>query len=241
MKIRQGLKMSIVLSISLFTHSALAEEKAAEGIGTINFNDDLSLVAPIDPEDPAKFVAVEPIEGVEQEEQGSLSVNYISNFKFDVQKIKPFTEEANYYASPTMVNKNGMNTQRGNYIQVTDRRTGGTKKGWTLNAKMTKPFTTAEGAVLTAAKITLLNPFVNSVQSDVENVIATENVELTLNNEAKIVQAEAGNGWGTYTFEYGKTTDNKMDKSVKLSVPAATRIYEEKYMAEITWTIANVD
>lgn len=232
------------LAFGMVAPQALAASNTLDGKGTVTFEADTTITGPVDPEEPGKEVTVDPEEGTTQTEQGTLSVDFVSAFKFGKNKINSTTEAGEYFATPTKVKKGEDLVDRGNYVQVTDKRAGSAKQGWNLSAKMTQKFTSAtKGDEIAKSTISLSNPFLNTTQADKADVVANSTVTIESDaTSSPVASAPAGKGWGTYTVEYGTTEDEKMAESVKLSIPASTPLEEnDEYTAAITWTIANLD
>ncbi|MBP1040166.1 WxL domain-containing protein [Vagococcus sp. BWB3-3] len=232
------------LALGMVAPQALAASEDLTGKGTVTFLEDKSITGPTDPEDPGKEVEVDPGEGTTQTEQGPLSVDFVSVLKFGEQTLTPSANAGVYEAQATTITKDGEKVERGNYVQVTDKRSGSTKQGWQLSAAMTKKFTSETTQdEIGGATISFANPFLNSDQADKGEIQTNATVLLESDGtSAPVANAAAGKGWGTYTVEYGTSTDANMDKSVILTVPASTPLsVDEEYTADITWTIANLD
>lgn len=262
MKLQKLVATSVLatLGLGLVAPQALALEEATfiKGNGTVTFeeNDDPTHNGEDveDPENPGTEVVPEPGEGENNnDKKGTLRVDFVSNLKFDKQKIT--TGKGEYFATPTNVvlknedNTPGETVQRGNFVNITDKRASDSAttaaKGWVLNAEMTKGFTSSVEtgeSVLKGANITFTNPFVNSTQDEVNYPTAFSSVVLQQGETMKMASADAGKGWGSYSIEYGRPeVDGQaatMGESVKLTVPAETPLLTTAYTAEITWTIA---
>lgn len=237
-----GTVLLSALTFGLAIPNVLAAGESLPGRGTVTFEEDDTITKPTDPEEPGKPVVVDPEEGTEQTEQGPLSVDFVSVLKFGSNKLTP-NAAREYYATPTAVTNAGAAVTRGNYVQVTDKRTGTSKQGWKLSAAITTPFTnTVTNHVIDTASIAFSNPFVNSTQADVADVTANGALLLTSDGTVdEVATAPVDKGWGTYTIAYGKTEDTNIGTSVKLTVPTATPLdIDDPYVATITWTVANL-
>lgn len=231
------------LALGMVAPQAFAAGESLPGKGTVTFKEDTSFTKPTDPEDPGKEVEVDPEEGTKQEEQGPLSVDFVSVLKFGERTLTPSANAGVYEASATTVTKDGTKVERGNYVQVTDKRTGAAKQGWELSAAITKKFTSeTTNDEIAAATISFANPFLNSTQADKGDIHTDATVILESDGaSAPVANAAKGKGWGTYTVEYGTSAEANMDTSVVLTVPASTPLsVDEEYTADITWTIANL-
>lgn len=225
--------------------AAEGNAKTTNGEGTIKYKSDTKPVDPVDPEKPVD--PVDPGEGGGNTDEGDLRVDFVSHLRFGEKDIT--SSEGIYMAAPTTVTNKATKekSERGNYVQVTDKRAvkDGKSKGWTLQAKLNQQFQTTDAKnKLTGSTLTYMNPYLGSVKNEVLNV--EKSVLLTEGNGyQKFVDAKAGQGWGTYTLEFGRPAveakEATMDKSIQLNVPANTPLSTEEYKAQITWTIAEID
>ncbi|MEB6088248.1 BspA family leucine-rich repeat surface protein, partial [Enterococcus casseliflavus] len=104
------------------------------------------IVDPVDPLNPE--IDVDPENPPElPENQGTLSIDFLSSFTFGSQAISAQTKR--YYAQPQrLLNLDGtLNDaeERPNYIQVSDRRPDNERKGWTLAVTQNNQFTDRQG------------------------------------------------------------------------------------------------
>jgi hypothetical protein len=176
----------------------------------------------------------------------------VGDLTFENGKIN--SNEGKYFAKEvTTQNGKGETIKRGNWVQVTDKRSVKNNKpsGWELSAQLTKQFTNTDGGVLTGATLNYINPVVTS-KSDQSGTIAgitpSANVVLAYDaagSSTPMLKADEGSGFGTYYIQYGReegfggltAADKTSDKSIELTVPANTPLAAQEYKAEITWTI----
>lgn len=251
------------LGVSLSAPAVLAAPGAADGQnvvgeGTITYEEDTSSEGgPTDPEKPETDPDKKPQnpgDGYENPNAGALRVDWVSNLNFETHKVT--TGQGKYFAKQQTIKKaDGTDAVRGNYVQVTDKRSADKRgNGWKLSAKMTKQFTNSVNE-LTGATIAYNNGFVNTEVSDAKpaiDVADPTNKVLKYNESVEFISATKDTGWGTYTLEFGRPVaaqdgvvpENKTDttgSSVELTVPANTPLStKDAYLAEITWTIAEV-
>lgn len=254
------------LGLTLLAPTVLAENpsngdaKQLTGKGYIEYEENTDTNEPKDPEKPTDPVVDPP--GVVNPDGGPISIDFVGtlNFKGDGTngKAKIKTDAGTYFAAEADAkDKDGKAIKRGNWIQVTDKRSVDKDgpKGWSVSAELTQQFQTANAEnTLNGATIDYTNPVVttaNNVTGIVPGVTANTNqLEYKAGGGAskEMVTAEKGSGFGTYFVQYGReegfgglTADNKTsDKSVKLSVPANTPLAAKKYDANITWTIKEI-
>ncbi len=213
---------------------------------------------PKNPEEPGE--TVEPDDEDENKDStGSLTIDYISNFRFGTQDITSqdrdyyaATRTAKYYPDKENDPDNFETRELPNYVQVSDLR--GVETGWTLSVNMSK-FTVSDdqhdkyGAELEGAKITLMN-----LEATTEAQSGSVNIggeSLTLNPEADVTVMYAkpdavaplsdSAGTGTHMTMFGRTQQgDNGDESVMLSIPGKATKYNTSYEATLTWTLKDV-
>lgn len=251
------------LGVSLFAPSTLAAAGAADdknvtGTGTIQYQEDTTPGGgPTDPEkpetDPDKK-PTDPGDGQDNKNTGALRVDWVSNLNFETQNVTTGTGVYNA-TKQTITKADGTKADRGNFVQVTDKRSADKRgNGWKLSAKMTKQFTNSVNE-LKGATISYDNAFVNTEVSDAKPSIDLQSPgskTLKYNESVDFLAADSKTGWGTYTLEFGRPVyagdsvvpANETDttgNSVILTVPAGTPLStKDAYVAEITWTIAEI-
>ncbi|ABS21045.1 MULTISPECIES: WxL domain-containing protein [Bacillus cereus group] len=219
---------------------AFAEEAAAtmNSKAFIKFQENTDHVDPINPNNPGDNVEpVKPDDPNNPHEQGTngpLSIDYVSNFKFEEQKASGNNEV--YYANlDTVVKKGTKETlEVPNYIQVTDNR--GTNKGWKLTVKQNEQFQTEKGVELEGAVLTLKNGTLQSASGNAAPTTNQEGIQLTPGQASDVITAKENQGMGTWTNAFGATND-EAKKSVELSVPGKAKKEKAMYTTSLTWEL----
>lgn len=245
-----------VLGFTLIAPTVLAESPAGQdlpkqltGNADITYTEDTTTNPPVDPEIPTDPVTPP---GPVNPEGGPISVDFVSDLHFGTQSIQ--TAKGVYNAAEAKTkNSKDEEIKRGNWVQVTDKRSIGKDgpAGWTLKAQLTQQFKNADNNELKGATLTYTNPVVTS-KTDQSGTIAgitpVGNVELSYDAQgtsSPMATAEKGSGFGTYFIQYGReagfggvTEENKTSgESIKLTVPEYTPLAASQYNAKITWTI----
>ncbi|MEB8401795.1 BspA family leucine-rich repeat surface protein, partial [Enterococcus casseliflavus] len=154
------------------------------------------IVDPVDPLNPE--IDVDPENPPElPENQGTLSIDFLSSFTFGSQAISAQTKR--YYAQPQrLLNLDGtLNDaeERPNYIQVSDRRPDNERKGWTLAVTQNNQFTDRQGNQLRGAHLVLNNQQFASVQENGEPMLQNQDGAVLI-PEQKMPLVTARNGQG---------------------------------------------
>lgn len=197
---------------------------------------------PTDPKDPIEPDPEENWEPEEEEEitgnKGPLSIDYISNFHFGQVKM---SGNVNSFFAANTVNKDKV-TKRPNFVQVSDHR--GSGAGWTLTVKQDAPFAVADGsAKIEGTTLSLLNGYVNSVNNTGVDVrpVANQSIVIKPGVAAQKVSGAASDGtkgMGSWTTAFGSTDEQGLE-SVKLSIPANTKINKAAYSTTLSWTLTD--
>lgn len=203
---------------------------------------DAGPVSPVDPLAPDQQIRPEDPPRL-PEEQGLLSIDFISQFRFGEVGIS--ADQKYYTALPQrLLNEDGtvnVDSDRPNYIQISDRRTPLDRKGWQLTATLdSEGFQTAEAEALKGARILLENGELLSAlgtsgdapQANGENNILEPGEGITL------LSATEENGQGTWLYRFGN--EETSGASVKLDVPRGATPKKQTYSAEIDWTLRSV-
>ncbi|MFG5432665.1 WxL domain-containing protein [Enterococcus faecalis] len=167
-------------------------------------------VNPVDPDDPDNHGT---------DDNGPLSIDYVSNISFGTQEI---SSDSQVYSA--------LNAEP--HVQITDKR--GVEGGWTLTASASK-FKAEDQSELKGAVLSFENGVARK-KSDNTSAQPTVNEDVTFNNtEAQNVMSAASlAGEGTwldmFPGEEGHNTD------VQLAVPSGSAQAKE-YTATITWTL----
>ncbi|MGM0322473.1 hypothetical protein IGI82_003673 [Enterococcus sp. AZ067] len=198
------------------------------------------IVYPVDPLNPE--VDVDPENPPElPENQGTLSIDFISSFTFGSQAISAQTKR--YYAQPQrLLNHDGtLNDaeERPNYIQVSDRRPDNERKGWTLAVTQNNQFTDRQGNQLRGARLVLNNQQFTSVQENGEPMLQNQDaVALIPEQKMPLVTARNGQGAGTWIYRFGD--GESAGESVALEVPPSADPRATTYQTTLTWELSAV-
>ena len=213
----------------------------------------------VDPEDPTKTLPdPDPDSPGENKnpDTGSLVIERTTDLNFGT--IKTSANDVEAFAAPVTF-ESGAKT-RGAYVQWADVRAGGTY-GYTVTAQLTKQFTSGAN-VLKGSTLDFSNGLVSAQQqtndatasskvlpSNVQTGFQLTDKEGQAGDAVTVVTAdqEKKEGKGRLTMEFGQSKDYNTqgddkataDKSVKLTVPAATAtdMAAGDYEAEVTWKI----
>lgn len=236
-----ALSATILLTLGLGASTALAVDGGVyDSNGQVKFIPDTAPTNPVDPTDPTNPITpIDPTDplGPNPGTNGPLSIDFASSFDFGEQKITSTTQTYNA-AAQKFTDKNGVEQEGPNFVQVTDNR--GLETGWSLTVKQSGQFTsTTTGKVLTGAKITLNNGVVVTASESEKPTGYTPIVLTTDGSEAKVMSAADQQGAGTYLLSWG-TDAATGATSVELEVPGATTKYAEVYRTTLMWTLTDV-
>ncbi|MFW8599777.1 WxL domain-containing protein [Enterococcus innesii] len=197
---------------------------------------DLGPVSPVDPMNPDSEVSPEN-PPVLPEEQGLISIDFVSQFDFGEVPIK--ADGGVYGALPQqLLNEDGTvsDEERPNYVQVSDRRP--INDGWELTAKLSEEgFRSTTGEPLRGARILLENTEMatTSTNTSVEPFYQSTAI-LGPGNLCSLAVARNSEGGGTWIQRYGN--QDTAGSSVKLDVPAGANPKADKYEATIEWQLS---
>ncbi|MEB6146447.1 WxL domain-containing protein [Enterococcus casseliflavus] len=197
-------------------------------------------VSPVDPMNPE--IEVDPENQPKlPEDQGLLSIDFISSFTFGSQAISAQTKR--YYAQPQrLLNLDGtLNDaeERPNYIQVSDRRPDNERKGWTLAVTQNSQFTDRQDNQLRGARLLLNNQQFASVQENGEPMLQNQDgVVLIPEQKMPLVTARNGQGAGTWIYRFGD--GESAGESVALEVPPTADPRTTTYQTTLTWELSAV-
>jgi len=254
MKLRKLCAIALVATIGATTVgsvSASADEKSLGSTGTVEVIEGV-----IDPTDPDSIVDPEkPTDpGIDPETPGietnedikTKGIIAVSNLDFG--KISVGTTSANA-AAIALVDDAGTATgkTRGNIVSFGD--VTGNYTGYTISGKLTSQFsngtTTLDGASITYSNAILATSGTGTIEGG-----ATAQKLSTEGGELKFVTANAGEGSGLWTMEFGQSTDytgtggnpGTDATSVKLDIPTsvASAMTLGNYTATVTWTMGAI-
>ncbi|WP_062805907.1 WxL domain-containing protein [Enterococcus pernyi] len=198
------------------------------------------VVAPVDPLDPE--TEVEPENKPEiPEDQGRLSLDFVSQFNFETQKIS--VSDQTYYAQPQrLLNEDGTvneTKERPNYVQISDRRAANERNGWQLSVTQNGQFRNESGHELIGSEIQLFNQELVTAQGGTKPELQEEPVQRIVPNTRKVlIQANGESGTGTWIYRFGD--QQTADKSVSLYVPGGTNPEATSYSTKLTWELSAV-
>lgn len=202
--------------------------------------EDVGPFSPVDPLDPE--LEVEPENKPElPENQGQLSIDFISSFNFGSQAIS--VHEQTYYAQPQrLLNEDGTvkeNEERPNYVQISDRRPDNERSGWQLSVTQNGQFSNRNGHELLGSEIQLSNQQLATAQGGNSPELQEESMQRILPNTKQILlQADEESGTGTWIYRFGDA--ETADKSVGLYVPKGTNPEAKEYSTTLTWELSSV-
>ncbi|AUB51694.1 WxL domain-containing protein [Enterococcus mundtii] len=202
--------------------------------------EDVGPFSPVDPLDPE--LEVEPENKPElPEDQGQLSIDFISSFNFGSQAIS--VHEQTYYAQPQrLLNEDGTvkeNEERPNYVQISDRRPDNGRSGWQLSVTQNGQFSNQNGHELIGSEIQLLNQELVTAQGGTAPALKEETGQKIIPNTKRILlQADEKSGTGTWIYRFGNA--ETADKSVGLYVPKGTNPEAKEYSTTLTWELSSV-
>lgn len=196
----------------------------------------LTLPNPLDPLNPAEEVNPENKPDL-PEEQGQLSIDFISQFNFGTQSIS--VQDKTYYAnSQRLLNEDGTVNQteeRPNFIQVSDRRSTDQRGGWELSISQESQFSTTNGKELAGAQLQLANAELISPQGNTEPNFVETLQNIIPGVRQPLITAEGDEGQGTWIYRFGDSVTG--NESVKLQVPKGSNADAEFYSTTIIWTV----
>ncbi|MGG5308248.1 hypothetical protein IGK38_002980 [Enterococcus pernyi] len=198
------------------------------------------ILSPVDPIDPE--IEVNPENKPEMpEEQGLLSIDFISSFNFGSHAIS--VHDQTYYAQPQrLLNDDGTvneTEERPNYVQISDRRPDNERSGWQLSVTQNGQFRNKSGHELIGSEIQLFNQELVTAQGGTAPTLQEENMQRIIPNTKKILlQANKESGTGTWIYRFGD--QQTANKSVGLYVPGGTNPEATSYSTKWTWEFSSV-
>ncbi|MBO1123595.1 WxL domain-containing protein [Enterococcus casseliflavus] len=200
---------------------------------------DIGPVSPVDPLDPE--VEVNPENKPElPEDQGQLSIDFISSFDFGSQTIS--VHDQTYYAKPQrLLNEDGTvneSEERPNYVQISDRRSENERNGWILAVTQKEQFKGAENQVLNGASLSLSNQQVITAQGGEAPGLQSVPCTLVPGNRRTLLQAQGSEGTGTWIYRFGD--GETAGESVSLNVPRGANPEATTYSSTLIWELSAV-
>lgn len=219
---------------------------------------------PVDPETPGE--EVNP--GEDNSTTGALRFDFVSSLDFGDAKITDSNRI--FYARGQLFHSD--TPARGSYIQITDERENA--DGWTLQVKQNYQFRNdvvqeSSEQELTGAVLSFDKGWANAINTSKMPTVTRDTINISnINNSYEVARAASGNGYGTWTIEFGASGSNQNDQgntltplvdetgapimdelyqkqayqnsAISLTIPDATKIYPVQYETELTWLLAEL-
>ena len=197
-------------------------------------------VTPKDPLDPETEINPESKPEL-PEDQGLLSIDFASTFKFGVQAIS--VHDQTYYAQPQrLLNADGTvneEEERPNYIQISDRRPENERNGWQLAVTQNGQFKTSQEEELQGARLSFTNQALATAQGGiVPDLQQTNPLALVPDVKRVLVMAQGEEGTGTWIYRFGD--QETAGRSVALTVPKGSNPHAKEYKTSLTWELSAV-
>ena len=196
-------------------------------------------VSPVDPLAPEVEVNPENKPDL-PEDQGQLSIDFISSFNFGSQAIS--AQDQTYYAQPQrLLNEDGTvneSEERPNYVQISDRRSENDRNGWTLAVTQKEQFKGAENQMLNGASLSLSNQQVITAQGGTAPGLQSVPCNLVPGNRRTLLKAQGSEGTGTWIYRFGD--GETAGESVALNVPKGANPEATTYSSTLIWELSAV-
>lgn len=178
---------------------------------------------------------------------GDFGIVAVTPLDFESHDVLTGSAAREYYAAPFVANKGKTDEYKvENFVKFLDERSVIDHK-YSLSAALTKNFTGAaadgtavvlEGAELTFKNMnltTLVDPALKPATP-----VLNQGTTLKFGESAKpfYVNNEASKGKGSYELTFGNQDAGTTSDAIKISIPSSTDVFESKYNATITWTLA---
>lgn len=226
-------KIILILIILLFLPLDVFAESNVETKAELNLipNDEAKpILNPYNPDE--KITVIDNLDQsvqVAEGERGVLTIDFVSNFQFGMEKITKKTIKALAKEQQALDSMN-QQIKVPNFIQVTDTR--GNNAGWKLTVKQDSQFATTSPIYgqLEGAYIELEN---GSFSSPVgEGVWINKNTSISLNEEQLVMRAPFGKGGGTSILYWG-------GEGVSLTIPGKSTKLAQIYSTELQWYLSD--
>ncbi|WP_163654788.1 WxL domain-containing protein [Listeria sp. PSOL-1] len=163
--------------------------------------------------------------GFVKDEQGTLTIDHVSDFKFGEQKTSGSNKV--YYAA--------LDGDKANFVQVTDKR--GTNAGWHLTVTEDEQFKNESNDSLTGAVLKLDNGTMTSADDGIAPT-ANQEISLTPGTASDVINAQVDQGTGIWVDSFGSDAEAGQ-KSVSVTVPGKTKKVQGEYTTSLTWNLAD--
>ncbi len=223
---------------------AVTQTIEGEGAFTVNYDvvfevDSPSPIAPLDPLNPE--VEVNPESKPDPlENQGLLSIDFVSSFKFGSQAISAY--DKTYHAQlQRLLNEDGTVNEmeeRPNYIQISDRRLESERNGWELAVTQKEQFKSKEQQLLNGASLIFSNQQLITAQGGTAPRLQSVTCELIPGNRFTLLKAQGDEGIGTWIYRFGDADTAK--ESVTLNVPKGANPEAISYSTTLIWELSSV-
>lgn len=207
---------------------------------TVTYIYEVKKVHPLDPLNPEVEVNPEN-KPILPENQGFLSIDFVSSFKFGSQAIS--VKDQTYFAQPQLLlNKDGTvnpSEKRPNYIQVSDRRPENNRNGWQLAFTQKEQFKGKDNQELMGASLSIMNQQVVTHQGGTApSVQLLQPLTLVPGNKRTLLHAEQNEGAGTWIYRFGDL--ETAAESIALNVPKGTMPKATTYQTTFIWELISV-
>lgn len=194
-------------------------------------------VLPVDPLDPD--ATVDPENKPDLEEQGILSIDFVSQFQFGTQRIS--INDTVYYAQPQrLLNEAGdiIDTQsRPNYIQISDRRPESKTNSWQLSVTQKKQFADENKQELNGARLALTNQQLIK-RNAADSLRHLDPITIVPGAKQLLIAKTGTEGHGTWIYRFGD--QDSASTSVHLEVPKGANPKATNYSSTLTWELSAV-
>lgn len=194
------------------------------------------VITPVDPIDPETEIVPEN-PPILPENQGQLSIDFVSQFEFGRQAIK--INDHTYYANPqSLLGSDGQpnGEKRPNFVQVTDRRVASQSEGWQLSVTQSDQFADQSGNQLTGAQVILDNQeLVSAADTQPPKEQYTNSIYLLPGSKRILLTADSNEGMGTWLYRFGN--QQTAEESIALFVPKETNPQSINYTTIFTWEL----
>ena len=193
-------------------------------------------IPPADPLNPE--IEVDPENKPElPEDQGLLSIDFISSFNFGSQVIS--AQDQTYYAQPQrLLNEDSTVNEmevRPNYVQISDRRPENERNGWKLAVTQKEQFRGEEKQELFGASLSLSNQQVITAQGGTAPGLQSVPCVLIPGNRRILLKAQGDEGTGTWIYRFGD--EQTAGESIALNVPKRTTPEATTYSTTLIWEL----
>ncbi|WP_348921138.1 WxL domain-containing protein [Enterococcus rotai] len=179
---------------------------------------------------------------------GEFGIKTVTPLTFGTEKIQNTGTPGQYWAKNWKgKSADGKDAESPNFLEIKDARIQKNHK-YQLQAKITEQFSQVVDGTkenLTGASLTFTNGYIPYTSSEASVALDANNIVpgavVTDTAAGTIVDnTDENKGLGYTQIQFGKykTADAQdSEKSIKLTVPATTTVYQGKYSGKITWNL----